>query len=268
MDDKYSQWLKDYRDEIEKGAAKIKLDPMSPYWEGEWSKDSAAISGAVATAMRNYDGGKYNDFSFVNQFMNQKDFENPSSRVTALKQYFRFNQKTTDTVNNVSLSGDELAKRIGGFLDYCINLKKNSDTHVSKLEIMLKSSLKKTSVGKDAENPKEQGQNESLDVGTWLSVEQRYVAESSLNVLSNYVSLLEGESGSNPNGDIKNPPTNPNKKVDEPENGTTVRTASDDSAEGGSSETKDNKSEGDSYLKDIENFMRDAIRAYLTAFNE
>ena len=261
MDDKYGDWLKEYRDAIEQSAPNTKLNPMNPFWEGQWSKDSKAISNAVSTAMSKYDDGKYDDYGFITPFMDRKSFDDPNVRVNTFKQYFRFNKKTAETVDSVTLSGQDLAKQIGGFLDYCINFSKNTESHITPLETMAKQTLKKSSVGKDvkdaptADTKKDpQSVTDSFTMNTWLDIEQRHVSESSLNVLANYHTLLEAE------GD----------KPEAPEQTTKVTVdKGDDTTDNAPGKPEDNKkSDGDKYLKDIENFMRDAVRAYLTAFNE
>lgn len=260
---KYIPWLKEKGSEIKERAAKTGSLKLSPLWEGNWDKDATTIISAIRDGFNSYNAGKYDAYAFTRNILENSNIltEDGTAVLTdAFKQYYRYGVKRTTRLDDVTVNGAKLAELIDDILDYLINFDSKVLKNVTRINDELTKLLKtvKTDKGEESQTPT----TDSLSPDTWLSIEQRPVSESMLNVLVNYKALTEAE------GDNKEK-TEDQKKEEDTGNVKQVEKVEDPNKSEGEKGDKSAKTdEASKYLDNVKTFAKFAVSAYQTVLDE
>lgn len=270
---KYIPWLKERGDEIKQRAAKTESLKLSPLWEGNWDSDGKAIINSIRTAYDNYANGSYDNYAFTKPFLDNEKLLTDGDTATltdAFKQYYRYGVKRTTRLDDVTVNGEKMAQLIDSMLDYLINFDNKVVSNVTKINDEITKSLKRlkdengesivdNTVKANAEvKPEGEASKESFSPDLWLSIEQRPVSESMLNILANYKVLTEAEK----TDDQKKAETTGDVKQVEKVSNTQTDTAGNKEPTSGSDSAKSK------YLNNIRVFSKFALSAYQTVLDE
>lgn len=261
---KYIPWLKEHGAEIKERAAKTGSLKLSPLWEGNWEKDASNIISAIRDGFNSYNAGKYDSYTFTRNFLeNSKILTDEGTAVLtdAFKQYYRYGVKRTSRLDDVTVNGAKLAELIDDIIDYLINFDSKVLKNVTRINDELTKLMKTVKTDKPADDT-QTPTTDSLSPDTWLSIEQRPVSESMLNVLANYTALTEAEGGTKEKTDDQ-------KKEEETGNVKQVEKVEDpNKPENDKGNKSTNTDEASKYLENVKTFAKFAVSAYQTVLDE
>lgn len=239
---KYIPWVKDNADKIKQKAADASLT-LAPYWSGNVSKDTTAMTNLPQQAFQ-YPFDE-NDIKFASNILTSvksKDDLNDTAKLSAiLKNKFRFGKEEEDNskIKKEELKGADLVSKVDSMIQYIVEYPSLSNK-LTSISNSWKSSAEKfqTAVGESAD---------ILTKDKFLLIEMCGLDCTDLSLLEGFDSL-------------------PVFEADDDKN-TSLTTVQNNTKDDNGGEKKDGKNSASRYQL-VDKFTRLAFSAFMTACEE
>lgn len=253
--EKYVPWVKENVDSIKTRSKNMTIE-LTPYWKTEWKDDVKAMTNAINKIFQNIKDGKYDDYSFANDFVK---IEGNVSDTTNLKNKlivrFSVGEKDKTVMEQIKVEKFGQTDTIDKMLQYILAYASDVPNSMDQLQKTIERKM-------DEVKPK----SITIKESNFFDVEGSILCETDLVTLINYMEVItEAEKDNEPKGTVNSEgeqtsdtsvKVNPDNKEGE---GTPEENKEDADKE------KESNEEKDKYISQCESFMKTMVTAFLTA---